>query len=134
MKQEDKHYEEWLTEIRNRQPVMSNPDELTANILQQVSRIPRQKRRKKLLIGSWLSGIAAGLLLCLLVSETVFSPVPYSIRSGEDYRLQESTIYSLPEGWEGMNLSQKGDYLSEQYIQFKKLRREKIMGFTKKIK
>lgn len=134
MKQEDKHYEEWLTEIRNRQPVMSNPDELTANILQQVSRIPHQKRRKKLLIGSWLSGIAAGLLLCLLVSETVFSPVPYSIRSGEDYRLQESTIYSLPEGWERMNLSQKGDYLSGQYIQFKKLRKEKIMGFTKKIK
>lgn len=134
MKQEDKHYEEWLTEIRNRQPVMSNPDELTANILQQVSRIPHQKQRKKLLIGSWLSGIAAGLLLCLLVSETIFSPVPYNIRSGEDYRLQESTIYSLPEGWEGMNLSQKGDYLSEQYIQFKKLRKEKIMEFTKKIK
>lgn len=134
MKQEDKYYEEWLTEIRNRQPVMSNPDELTANILQQVSRIPYQKRRKKLLIGSWLSGIAASLLLCLLVSETLFNPVPYNIRSGEDYRLQESTIYSLPEGWEGMNLSQKGDYLSEQYIQFKKLRKEKIMEFTKKIK
>lgn len=134
MKQEDKHYEEWLTEIRNRQPVMSNPDELTANILQQVSCIPHRKRRKRLLLGSWLSGIAAGLLLCLLVSETVFTPVPYDIRSGEGYRLQENAVYSLPKDWKGMNLSEKSSYLSDQYIQFKKLKKEKIMEFTKKIK
>ena len=29
MKQEDKKYEEWLTEIKNRQPILENPEELT---------------------------------------------------------------------------------------------------------
>ena len=28
MKQEDKKYEEWLTEIKNRQPILENPEEL----------------------------------------------------------------------------------------------------------
>ena len=81
MKQDDKLYNEWLDEVRNVQPILSNPDELTTAILQQVSRIvPRKKKRKSLLIGSWVSGIAAGLLLCLLVSETLLSPVPDGVR------------------------------------------------------
>ena len=68
MKQDDKLYNEWLDEVRNVQPILSNPDELTTAILQQVSMIvPQKKKRKSLLIGSWVSGIAAGLLLCLLV-------------------------------------------------------------------
>ena len=29
MKQEDKKYEEWLTEIKNRQPILENPEELS---------------------------------------------------------------------------------------------------------
>ena len=57
MKQDDKLYNEWLDEVRNVQPILSNPDELTTAILQQVSRIvPRKKKRKSLLIGSWVSG------------------------------------------------------------------------------
>ena len=52
MKQDDKLYNEWLDEVRNVQPILSNPDELTTAILQQVSRIvPRKKKRKNLLIG-----------------------------------------------------------------------------------
>ena len=39
MKQDDKLYNEWLDEVRNVQPILSNPDELTTAILQQVSRI-----------------------------------------------------------------------------------------------
>ena len=63
MKQDDKLYNEWLEEVRNVQPILSNPDEQTTAILQQVSRIvPQKKKRKSLLIGSWVSGIAAGLL------------------------------------------------------------------------
>ena len=50
MKQDDKLYNEWLDEVRNVQPILSNPDELTTAILQQVSRIvPRKKKRKSLL-------------------------------------------------------------------------------------
>ena len=49
MKQDDKLYNEWLDEVRNVQPILSNPDELTTAILQQVSRIvPRKKKRKNL--------------------------------------------------------------------------------------
>lgn len=126
MKQDDKLYNEWLDEVRNVQPILSNPDELTTAILQQVSRIvPRKKKRKSLLIGSWVSGIAAGLLLCLLVS-------PDGVRVEEEYRFQENSAYSLPEGWEKMRLSEKSDYLSGQYVQYKKLRQKRIMELTKK--
>ena len=92
MKQDDKLYNEWLDEVKNVQPILSNPDELTTAILQQVSRIvPQKKKRKSLLIGSWVSGIAAGLLLCLLVSEALFSSVPDGVRVEEEYRFQENS-------------------------------------------
>ena len=29
MKQEDKQYEKWLTEIKSNQPILENPEELT---------------------------------------------------------------------------------------------------------
>ena len=34
MKQEDKQYEKWLTEVKSNQPILENPEELTATILQ----------------------------------------------------------------------------------------------------
>lgn len=132
MKQEGKSYEEWLAEIRRRPPVMSNPDELTASILQQVDRMPLRKKRRRLLMGSWLSGIAAGVLLCLLAGETLFAPVPYDVRPMGESRLQQNGIYSLPEGWKEMRLSEKSDYLSGQYMRFKKLRQSKVMELTRK--
>ena len=62
MKQDDKLYNEWLDEVRNVQPILSNPDELTTAILQQVSRIvPQKKKRKRMMFCSWLSGISAGI-------------------------------------------------------------------------
>ena len=33
MKQEDKQYEKWLTEVKSNQPILENPEELTATIL-----------------------------------------------------------------------------------------------------
>ena len=102
MKQDDKLYNEWLDEVRNVQPILSNPDELTT------------------------------AMLCLLVSETLLSPVPDGVRVEEEYRFQENSAYSLPEGWEKMRLSEKSDYLSGQYVQYKKLRQKRIMELTKK--
>lgn len=56
MKQDDKLYNEWLDEVRNVQPILSNPDELTTAILQQVSRIvPRKKKKEK--SADWQLGI-----------------------------------------------------------------------------
>ena len=45
MKQEDKKYEEWLTEIKNRQPILENPEELTAAILNKITdNAPKKKK------------------------------------------------------------------------------------------
>ena len=57
MKQDDKLYNEWLDEVRNVQPILSNPDELTTAILQQVSRNSiRQKEKKKPRISCIIAG------------------------------------------------------------------------------
>lgn len=37
MKQEDKQYEKWLTEIKSNQPILENPEKLTATILNRIS-------------------------------------------------------------------------------------------------
>ena len=39
MKQEDKQYEKWLTEVKSNQPILENPEELTATILNRISGI-----------------------------------------------------------------------------------------------
>lgn len=142
MKQEDKRYEEWLKDVRNRQPMMSNPEELTANIMQRVARMPKRNTRRKILIGSRLSGVAAVLLLCLLVGDLFHTPMPDDGRAGEWHLngtqagkvnlWQESTTCALPEGWGKMHLAEKGEYLFEQYIQPKQMRQKKIKELIKK--
>ena len=53
MKQEDKQYEKWLTEIKSNQPILENPEELTATILNRISGISPERKRRKFLIGAW---------------------------------------------------------------------------------
>ena len=48
MKQEDKKYEEWLTEIKNRQPILENPEELTAAILNKITDNAPKKEKDKI--------------------------------------------------------------------------------------
>ena len=51
MKQEDKKYEEWLTEIKNRQPILENPEELTAAILNKITdNAPKKKKIRYLAV------------------------------------------------------------------------------------
>lgn len=142
MKQDDKQYEEWLKEVRNRQPVLGNPHELTASIMQRVARMPKRKKRRSLLAGSWLSGVAAALLLCLLVGEALHTPMPDGGRAGEgclsctpaamNHLRQKSTACALPQEWEKMNLADKGEYLSLQYIQPRQMRRQRVMELIRK--
>lgn len=132
MKQEDKRYEEWLKDVRNRQPLMSNPEELTASILQRVALMPKRKQRRKLLIGRWLSGVAAGLLLCLLISEAILTTAADNVRVGELYLRQESSAFAIPAGWDKMNIAEKSEYLSQQYIQPRQMRNEKRRDLLKK--
>ena len=68
MKQEDKKYEEWLTEIKNRQPILENPEELTAAILNKITDNAPKKKKIRYLVGAWISGTAATLLLFLFIN------------------------------------------------------------------
>ena len=47
MKQEDKQYEKWLTEIKSNQPILENPEELTTTILNRISGISPGKETEK---------------------------------------------------------------------------------------
>ena len=85
MKQEDKQYEKWLTEIKSNQPILENPEELTATILNRISGISPERKRRKFLIGAWASGIAASLLLLLFINDTCFTSVPHRTEMQNEY-------------------------------------------------
>ena len=76
MKQEDKKYEEWLTEIKNKQPILENPEELTAAILNKITDNAPKKKKIRYLVGAWISGTAATLLLFLFINDACFPPSP----------------------------------------------------------
>ena len=112
MKQEDKKYEEWLTEIKNKQPILENPEELTAAIL--------NKRT------------AATLLLFLFINDACFPPSPSEAETQNGYVYQPNgTSFPLPENWEEMQLLEKSTYLSSQYTQHRKLRQTRILQIIK---
>ena len=110
MKQEDKKYEEWLTEIKNRQPILENPEELTAAILNKITDNAPKKKKIRYLVGAWISGTAATLLLFLFINDASFP---------------------LPKNWEEMQLLEKSSYLSSQYTQHRKLRQTRILQIIK---
>ena len=111
MKEENRKYEEWLRELKATQPVLTNPEQLTADILQRVSASNRKNSRKRLYsFGSWLSGIAATLLLCFLLTESLsVATRPNDEDSG--FIRATTTTSSLPPNWESMSLTEKGSYL-----------------------
>ncbi|WP_455585512.1 hypothetical protein [Bacteroides sp.] len=132
MKQEDKRYEEWLSEIRNKQPVLDNPEELTAAILQRVVRTDSKKKRRKFIIGSWVLGIAAGFLLCLLINEVFFMPVSEEVNKKEEYCFRQSTLPSFPANWGEMSLSERHSYWSAYYIQHRQQKQKRILDIMNK--
>lgn len=134
MKQENKHYEKWLTDLKSSQPVLQNPEELTAAIMQQVSKALIKKKKRTWLIGAWSSGIAATFLLCMLINDICFSPAfsPMVEQSGYEY-WQNSTSLSLPENWNDMKLLEKNSYLSSRYAQSRQLRQAMISEFANKM-
>lgn len=135
MKQEDKLYEMWLTEIRSKQPILDNPEELTNSILNRISATSTNKKRKKYLIGAWVSGVAATLLLLLFINDTCFAPVPHPIEEPNKYDNWSNSIsFSLPDNWKKMELQEKNHFLSSQYTQHRLLRKVQISQFIKENK
>ena len=98
MKQEDKQYEKWLAEVKSRQPILDNPEELTASILDRISGISPPKKQRKFLIGAWASGIAATLLLLLFINDTCFTPVSQRTGKQNEYDNWSNSI-PLPANW-----------------------------------
>lgn len=116
MKREDEQYEQWLRQVRNAQPVLRNPEQLTLDILQNISQTSKKKNgiRKK---SAWFSAIAAGILLCFMMYETFFYSVAFRpmkdiSRSNSFMTIRRSP--SLPEEWTlGMTVQEKNKCLSK---------------------
>ena len=97
MKQEDKKYEEWLTEIKNKQPILENPEELTAAILNKITDNAPKKKKIRYLVGAWISGTAATLLLFLFINDACFPPSPSEAETQNGYVYQPNgTSFPLP--------------------------------------
>lgn len=134
MKQEDKGYKEWLAEIRTGQPLLDNPEELTKNIMQRIGRTKLKRRKRKFIIGSWFLGVAAGIGLCLLLNETLFSPVMGGTDREGESRREVSQVkvhgirqyFSLPANWENMSFSEKSSYCSAYYMAQRQQRQKRI--------
>ena len=71
MKREDQTYEKWLDKLKNTEPVLNAPEELTNDILNKIKTLPsgtsllkeakgKSKTNRILLSVSKISGIAAG--------------------------------------------------------------------------
>jgi ribosome-associated translation inhibitor RaiA len=68
----EKTYEEITGYIRNISPLLENPEELAQTIMTRIERISKHNRKRKImLITGLISGVAACLLLCLLVYESI---------------------------------------------------------------
>lgn len=129
MKQKDKQYESWLSEIKANQPVLKNPEELTADILNKIAAISPKKSQRKFLIGAWMSGVTAILLLLLLINDTCYPPPSPLAEKQTEYENWSSSI-PLPDNWKEMRFTEKNIYLSSRYTQHRKLREIQISQIT----
>lgn len=71
MKQEEQRYEEWLEKVRRNLPTVENPEELSNDIMQRISRTPHPPIRTVNWV-RWLSAVAALFLLCTMLYEVLF--------------------------------------------------------------
>ena len=135
MKREDESYEKWLEQLRTVQPVLKHPNELTASIMQKISRKSRvtdtllpfgaaSMKSRMLVLGSWISVSVAGLLLCLLVNEGSRFPAPIPVEQRE-LLIFKTPPLSLPHNWEEMDKAEKSHYLASAFGEKELLRMKK---------
>lgn len=148
MKREDETYEKWLDKLKNTEPVLNAPEELTNDILNKIKTLPsgtsllkeakgKSKTNRILLSVSKISGIAAALLLCFLISETIFfsQDKQYPEQSYANNAIWQGKTYSLPDSWNPeSSLLEKSRYLSEQWKEYKEeLSKRKTFFLSKRI-
>ena len=139
-------YEEWLETIKSTRPTLDKPEELTNEILNRIKTLPagtshrkeetgKTKTSRILIFVSKTSGIAAVLLLCFLLRETVFFPQGGQIteQSNTSNAVRQEKASSLPGNWNTeCSLLEKSRYLSRQWKEYKKGLSEKKASFLSK--
>ena len=148
MKRKDETYGKWLDKLKNTEPVLNAPEELTNDILNKIKILPsgtsllkeakgKSKTTRILLSVSKISGIAAALLLCFLISETIFfsQDKQYPKQSYANNAIWQGKAYSLPDSWSPeSSLLEKSRYLSEQWKEYKEeLSKRKTFFLSKRI-
>ena len=74
MKNEKDRYTEWIEQIKMFQPKIADPQKLILKTMQSVECLSKKKERNKtLIIVSWVSSIAASVLIALFLFEQ-FAP------------------------------------------------------------
>jgi hypothetical protein len=96
MKNEQVTYEQLTGYLKSVSPAPGNPGELTRDIIARVERAARDKRSNSTLcVASRVSGIAACLLTCLLISEIARTPASYPAGKSIPPRVVPSTFYTV---------------------------------------
>jgi hypothetical protein len=74
-------------------PVLENPEELTQAVIERIEQISTNKLKNKIMyITSIVSGVAAALLFCLLIHETIQSPVNHLMGTGRPAAFSEQIV------------------------------------------
>ena len=105
MKQEDKKYEEWLTEIKNKQPILENPEELTAAILNKITDNAPKKKKIRYLVG------ACNVIALFIYKRCLFSSLPFRSRNAKWICLSAKRHFISLTGELGRNAT-----LGEKYL------------------
>lgn len=120
MKIKEKKYEKIIGKMKSGQPVLANPDELTAKIMDSVENLPKQKTKYRFLqTAGILSGIASCLLICLFVKLALqqpdFYPENAAYRSAKSLKtapkiLPEKVVFD--ENFRILNASEKVEIIA----------------------
>ena len=109
MKQEDKKYEEWLTEIKNRQPILENPEELTAAILNKITDNAPKKKKIRYLVGAIRN--RSNVIALFIYKRCLFSSLPFRSRNAKWICLSAKRHFISLTGELGRNAT-----LGEKYL------------------
>ncbi|WP_455666178.1 hypothetical protein [Phocaeicola sp.] len=128
MKREKEQYEQWLEKVRKTPPLLDNPEELSAEIMQKISRIPRRQRSPKDFV-RWFSAVAAGFLLCAMMYEMFSYSATSPLHQGTSAfsvsppagLSQESSLEQMSD----MTIREKGMYLSRLWKERKEMQRKR---------
>ncbi|GHT24417.1 hypothetical protein FACS189430_09280 [Bacteroidia bacterium] len=71
-----------LTERLRKTPILEQPEKLTQTVIEKIERMEANRLKHKVMyITGWLSGVAAALLLALLILETAQTPATYRMKT-----------------------------------------------------